>query len=107
MQFLISEAIGCMVIDHARRLHEGIADSRTDELEAALLEVPAQGVALDRSRRNLLRPAPPILLLLAADVLPDVRIKAADLFLYGEVRSRVGDGRRDLESVADDARVAQ
>jgi hypothetical protein len=41
-----SEARGEVVVDHAAALHEGVADGRAAEVEAALAEVFAHGVGL-------------------------------------------------------------
>ena len=43
-----------VIVDHAHRLHEGITDRRTDELEASAQEIAAQGVRLRRARGHLL-----------------------------------------------------
>ena len=40
-----------MIVDHARRLHEGVADCRADEFESASQQIAAHGVGLSRSRR--------------------------------------------------------
>src|SRR4051812_34943473 len=37
-QLAMAKAAGEMVVDHSRRLHEGVADGRADEAEAALLQ---------------------------------------------------------------------
>jgi len=42
--FSISKAMDQMIIDHSGRLHEGVADCRADELEAAFLEGFAHGI---------------------------------------------------------------
>ena len=68
-----------MVVDHARRLHEGVADGRADEVEAALFQILAHGVRFGVCARHLLQRLPRVLLGLAADKLPDVGIKAAEL----------------------------
>jgi len=44
--FSISKAMDQMLIDHSDRLHEGVADCRADEFEAAFLEVFAHSVRL-------------------------------------------------------------
>ncbi len=45
-----------MVHDHARGLHEGVADGRADELEAQFLQGLAHGLGLGRERRDLAAP---------------------------------------------------
>ena len=39
--------------------------------------------------------------------LPDITVEAAELLLHAEKRFRILHGRRDLQLVADDARIAQ
>ena len=43
---LVPEAILDMIVDHAGRLHVGIHDGRTHELESPLAQVQADGVGL-------------------------------------------------------------
>src|ERR1700681_4628170 len=38
-QLTIAKAVECMVIDHACRLHESVADSRAHKVEAAFLQI--------------------------------------------------------------------
>ena len=46
---LVAKTINRVVVHHAHRLHEGITDRRTDELEASRQEIAAQGVGLRRA----------------------------------------------------------
>src|SRR5919106_2992349 len=55
-----SEAIHRVVVDHADRLHEGVADGRADELEAARLERFRHGARLGGLRRDLAHRLPVI-----------------------------------------------
>jgi hypothetical protein len=41
-----------MIVEHACRLHEGVADRRADEFESALRQIAAQGVGFSRGRRQ-------------------------------------------------------
>ena len=59
-----------MVVDHARGLHEGVADGGAHELEAGLLQGLGQGIALGRRIRHVLEGLRPVLLRLAADEAP-------------------------------------
>ncbi len=52
-QVRVTVAILSVVHDHARGLHERIADGRPDEREAGFLERFAHGFGLWRNRRNL------------------------------------------------------
>src|SRR5690242_18216264 len=49
---MVAETAGQMVIHHAGRLHEGVADRRANEAEAALLQVAAHPVGNLGSRRH-------------------------------------------------------
>jgi len=42
-----------VIVDHACRLHEGVADRRADEFESASQQIAAHGVGFSRSRRLL------------------------------------------------------
>ena len=97
-----------MVVDHPHRLHEGVADRRADEGEAALLEVPREarptpacvaGTSFIDLRRFDDRPA--------ADEAPHVGVEAAELLLHREEGLRVPHRALDLQAVADDPRVEQ
>src|SRR5215471_2971976 len=107
LAFLVAIATGDVVVDHAGRLHVRVDDRAADEAEAALLELLAERVGLRRSRRHLLLVRPAILQRLAADEGPQVLGEAAVLRLEIQVRTRVGDGRGDLEPVAHDVRILQ
>src|SRR5690348_2484410 len=102
-----AEAIGCVVIDHARGLHEGVADGAADEAEAALLQIFAHGVRFGRSRGDSLQAIPRIDLWLAANELPNVLIEGAELFLYSEEGFGVADRGGNFQAIADDPGVAQ
>src|SRR3954464_9035575 len=101
----LAKAAVQMIVDYSHRLHEGVADGRADELEAALEEILAKGVGLGGLRRHLAGAAPAVDDRFAADEAPDVRIEAAELALHGEKRLGVADGRVDLQPVAHDAVV--
>src|SRR5580765_3122061 len=103
--FPISKALLRMIVDHSHRLHESIANRRTNELEASLAQVFAHDVRFGSSRRNLLQRGPAIENRLAANKLPDVTVETAELLLHGEKRLRVLHGRLDLKPVAHDAGV--
>ena len=96
-----------MVIDQACRLHEGVADCRADELEAALLEGFAHRVRFRRCRGDVLDILPLIVDRGAVDELPDIAIERAALGLDIEKYLRIGHGGSNFEAVADDARVVE
>ncbi len=94
-----------MIVHHAHRLHEGIADGAADEGEAALLEGLGHGIRLRRGRRNVA-----VALTLvddggAAHEAPQI-IDEVDAFrLQRQIGAGVFDDRLHLEPVADDAAV--
>ena len=88
-----------MVIDHADRLHEGVADGRADKAEAARFQVLAQRVGLRRARRDVLALAL-VLQRLAADEGPNIPVERAEFLLYREERAGVGDGAVDFQPIA-------
>src|SRR3954447_25768479 len=99
---LLPEAVRRVIIHHADRLHEGIADGRADELEAALEEILAQRVRL----RGFCRHCPAgVDARRAADEAPHISVEAAELLLHGEKGPGIGNGRVDLQAVAHDAFV--
>src|SRR3954465_12417876 len=65
-----------VIVDHADRLHEGIADRRADELEAALQEIFAKSVRLGGLRRHIAAAPPAVDARSAADEAPDVGVEA-------------------------------
>ena len=96
-----------MVVHHASGLHEGVADRRAYEAEAALLQIFAHGVGFRRSRGNVFRPARDALHRLPAGELPDVRVEAAEFALHRKKRPRVRNGGGDFQPVANDARIGE
>src|ERR1051325_10082306 len=96
-----------MAVDHSGRLHERVADRRTDEAKAAATQVGAERVGLRRSRRHFLDGLSSIVNRLAADEAPHVRIEAAELALHREKRLGVGDSGLDLQAIADDAFIGK
>src|SRR5690348_12455522 len=83
-QLAIAEAVDRVVVHHAHRLHEGVADRRADEPEPARLEIPAERVRFGRPRRQLRERAPAIHPGGAADEGPYVGGEASGLPLSGE-----------------------
>src|SRR5271163_2464999 len=96
-----------MLIHDSDGLHEGMANGRSDESEALLLQVPAHRIALSGGHCDIAetkRPAPQGL---AARELPDV---VAEGIAGGEdlkVCACVADERVHFETIADDARILQ
>ena len=70
-------------------MHEGVADRRTNELEAAFLEVLAHGVRLGRRGGNVFELLPLVADWLAVDKLPDVSIERVKLVLNFQKSLRI------------------
>src|SRR5689334_1038801 len=75
-QLPVAKTAGEVVVDHAGRLHEGIADRGADKAKTAPAEVLAHRVGLRRLRGHVARIAPAILHGPAADEAPDVCVEA-------------------------------
>jgi hypothetical protein len=90
-----------MVVDHTGRLHIGIDDGGTDELEAALGQVLRNAVRQRRLRGAVAQVLPCILDRLAIDVGPKERRETAGFVPQAQVGLRVRDGGGDLEPVAE------
>src|ERR1700733_4075818 len=103
----ITEAIDHVIVHHSYRLHEGVADGRSDEVETAPLKVFAHGIGLGRARRNFLERPGRAQARLAVYELPDIAIEAAKFLLHREECFRVRDGRGNLEFVADNPGIPQ
>src|SRR5713101_2983075 len=94
-----------VVVDHANRLHESIADGRPYEAKSALDQVTAQHSGLLRLSRDLLEPSPSVLDGYAAHELPHVAGEAATLALNDKEGAGIGDRGLDLGAIAYNAVV--
>jgi hypothetical protein len=56
-----------VIVDHARRLHQRVADRRADEFESASQQIPVHCVGFGCARRNLRHDSPTVLDWFAAD----------------------------------------
>ena len=96
-----------MVVDHAGRLHERIADGGSDELAAVFLERAAHGVGNFVGGRCLCIGCARSVDGGIADERPHEIRERAVFRLDALHRASVGDGSRDLGAIADDAGVEQ
>src|ERR1051325_6719605 len=96
-----------VIVHHPHRLHERVADGRTDEAESALEERLAHAVRFFGARRKLSQRPARILLGDAADEAPEEAVERPFLLAELEERLRVLDRGLDLLPVADDARILQ
>src|SRR5215217_7747918 len=101
------EAACNMVVDEAGALHEGVADSRADEGEAASLQVAREGNGLRGRGGDVRERLWSADYRYAIDERPDVRRERAGFFLHAEIGRRIADRGGDLGPVADDAGVCQ
>ena len=67
---LIPETVRCMVVDHADGLHECVTDGGATELETALFQVLAHGLAFLCLGRHFCHTRPSVVQHLSAGELP-------------------------------------
>ena len=96
-----------MVVDHAGGLHEGVANCRADEAEAALLQIFAYGVRFLCFRWNLLVEFPGVLDGFAFHESPEIKIETSELFLHSQESARICNRGIDFKAIAANARVFQ
>src|SRR6185503_956238 len=78
----IPKTVDRVVVHHPRRLHERVADRRSDEPEPPLLQILAHRVGLRRARRNVAHSADGVHTRFSADESPDVGIERARFLLH-------------------------
>lgn len=94
-----------MIVNHPDGLHVGIHDRAADKFEAALLEVFAEGVGFLGRGRQVLHAGEAILDGPAADETPYVFVERAEFFLHFEKLLGIRDRGRNLQAIANDARI--
>ena len=95
-ELTVAEAGGGVVVDHADRLHEGIADGAADEAKAAFFQVFAYGVGDLGGGWEADMSFPRVLDGLAVYEGPDVFVEGAEFFLDLQKGFCVADGGLDL-----------
>lgn len=103
----MSKTAGEMIIDHAGRLHEGVADCRTDKLEAAFFEGLAHGIRFRGCGGNVLEGLPMVADRSSVNKLPDVGVERAEFGLDFQKGLGISHGGLYFKPVADDARVIE
>src|SRR6266480_5795105 len=106
-EFHVSRTRHQMIVDHAGRLHQRVADRGADEFESAPQQIAAHRVGLGCVRGHVGHATPTILDWLAADEAPQVLVEAFYFFTQPEERLRILDSRSDLQSVSHDPGVAE
>src|SRR4051812_38864072 len=101
------EAADEVVVDQPRRLHQSVADRRTDERKATLLEILADRIGEWGAGRDLTQASPGVPDRVTVNELPDVGVEAAELLLNHQEGPSILDRRGDLETVPHDAGVGQ
>ena len=96
-----------MIVDHAGRLHQRVADRCADKLESTPRQIAAHRVRFRRPRGYLSHRPPAILLRLAADKTPKITVEASQFFPKREKCFRILDRCRDFQPIPDDAGVAK
>ena len=99
----VAETVDQVIVDHADRLHVRVDHCRSDEAEAAALEIAAECVRVSGRCGNLAQRAPAILPRPAIDKLPAIRVEASKFFLHDGSRSeggRLGVGGQERRRVS-------
>lgn len=99
------EASHKVIVHETGRLHERVADCRSDECEPSPDEIFAHGVRLRAAGGNLLQIVPLILAGCAIDESPAIGIEISELLLRSEECIRVANGGANFELVADNAGI--
>jgi hypothetical protein len=96
-----------MVVDHADRLHMGIADSSPDKTKSPLFQVATHGIGNRCAGRDLVNTFPGILDRPVVHEAPHVIGKGAEFFPDLQKGAGIGDRRFHLQTVTDDAGIGQ
>src|SRR6476620_12210524 len=96
-----------VIVNHACRLHEGVADRRADEFESALQQVAAHGAGFSSARGYVSQCSPTILYRVAANEPPEIRVETSEFFSNREEVFRVLDCSCDFQAVTHDSIVTE
>ena len=96
-----------MIVNHARRLHECIANRGADEFESMSQQIAAHGVGLGGACGYVSQASPTILDWLAANERPDIGVETSEFFSHLEKSFRVLDRSRNFQPVAHDPIVVK
>src|SRR5438067_3358078 len=106
-EFHVSRTCHQVIVDHAGRLHQRVADRGADEFESASQQIAAHRIGFGRACGHLCHAAPAIPDWLAPDKTPKVRVEAFHFLAHPEKQPRVLDGSSNLQSVSHDPGVAK
>lgn len=107
LRLRVPETAGLMIVDHADSLHERVANRWPDKREPPLLQVPAHGLRLWRSRGNVAHRPDPVIDRLAAGKLPDVGIEGSEFFLNVKKFPGIPDSGGNFQPVSDDPGIGE
>src|ERR1700733_1229384 len=100
-------ATALMLIDDSHGLHECVANGRSNETKAPLLQVLAHGVAVRAGLGNVPQGQRAAAQRPAAGELPDVVVEGAQVCADFEVRLGVADECIHFEAISDDTGIEQ
>ena len=96
-----------MIVDHAGRLYQRVADGGADEFESASPKIAAHRIRLGCARGHLGHGPPTILNWLAHHEAPKVSVEGPEFLAHIEKHFGVLNGGYDLQSIPHDPFVAQ
>ena len=103
---VVSKAVRHVIVHHADRLHECIADGRSHKVESALFQILAHHLGHLRLRRHIRNAFPCVLDGNAVHLAPQIRVERTIRLLDIENPLRILDGRFDLEAIPYDAGIS-
>ena len=106
-EFRVSWTGDQVIVDHARCLHQRVADGRAHELKSASKQIAAHRIGFCRARGHLRHAAPPVLPRFASHKAPEVTVETPHFFSERKKRLRILDRSGDLEPISHDPGVAQ
>src|SRR5436190_14412734 len=106
-KFRVAGTCHQVIVDHASRLHQRVADGGAHEFEAASQQIAAHRVGLGCARWNVGHASPAILDWLATDEAPQVSVETPKLVSHGEKHLCVLDRGRNFQSIPHDPGVAE
>src|SRR5207237_306708 len=83
-QFPMTETIDHMIVHHAHRLHECVADRAPHELESSPFQLLAHAIGFKGPRWDFLDRSPGVLLRLVANESPNIPVETPRLILHGQ-----------------------
>src|SRR5574338_838010 len=96
-EFCVSRTCDEVIVHHACRLHERVANGRANEFEAALQQIATHRVGLGGARRHICWCAPSILHGRTPNKSPEVSIECSEFFLHLAESFRVLDRSCDFQ----------